>query len=120
MDESLTCKGRWLKMMMKHVIAVVEQWIGLVKRISNIEIFIGIEADGKISLQVFGGHASHDSFIKSSIFSCSSASHFSSNHTDVHKTDVWAKNVPSVLELLHHLPHNTVCITPHPCQCNLH
>jgi hypothetical protein len=64
MDDSLTCKGRWFKMMMKIVIAVVEQGIGLVKRISNIEEFMGIEADGKISLEVFGGYASHDSFIK--------------------------------------------------------
>jgi hypothetical protein len=120
MDDSLICKGRWLKIMMKHVIAVVEQGIGLVKRIRNIEVFMDIEVDGKISLQVFGEHTSHDSFIKIIHLQLHSDLSLLKQPQMYRRYMSGQKNFPSVLELLHHLPHNTVSTTPHPCQCNLH
>jgi hypothetical protein len=40
MDESKSYIGRWMKMMMKHVIAVVEKGMQLIERIRNIKFFI--------------------------------------------------------------------------------
>jgi hypothetical protein len=51
-DESLGCKGRWVKRMMKQVTVVVEE---LAEKISNIPFCIKI--GGKILLEVFCGSA---------------------------------------------------------------
>jgi hypothetical protein len=39
MDDSLSCMGRWLKMMMKQVTAVVQKGPEFVAKLSNIEFY---------------------------------------------------------------------------------
>jgi ABC-type sugar transport system ATPase subunit len=40
MDESLSYMERWLRMMMRQVIAVVEKGIGLTEAVSNVKFCI--------------------------------------------------------------------------------
>jgi hypothetical protein len=51
MDESLSCMARWLKMIMKEVVALVEKGMNCLKKsaVFNLNIVV----DGKMLLEVF-------------------------------------------------------------------